>query len=111
MRLGVVGSLAMGIFDLWQANTERAEGNYVGMVAYGAAGILGIAATVLLAIGWTGWGLIAVIALIAWAFIMNYLIDNKLQDWLERCIWGNLVEKRYNNLDLEMSELKVATGA
>lgn len=107
---GVGGSLAMGLWDLWRAGTELSEKNYSGTIAFAISGALGIAATVLLAIGWTGWGLIAVIALIAWSFIMTHLIDNKLQDWLERCVWGSLTQQRYNDLKRELDELKVATS-
>jgi len=107
---GIGGSLAMGLWDLWRAGTELSEKNYSGTIAFAVSGALGIAATVLLAIGWTGWGLLAVIALIAWSFIMSHLIDNKLQDWLERCVWGSLTQKRYNDLTLELDELKVAAS-
>jgi hypothetical protein len=80
-----------------------------GFAAYAVAGGLGFAATVLLAIGWTGWGLLVVLALIAWSFIMPMLIDNKLQDWLERVHeWGNLSGKRYADFATEQSELKRA---
>jgi hypothetical protein len=108
-RLGIAGSLVMAGFDVWRGFQELDEGNETAGYAYIAAGGLGIAATVLLAVGWTGWGLIVVAALIVWSFIMPMLIDNKIQDWLERVHeWGNLTDKRYQDFATEQSELKKA---
>jgi hypothetical protein len=108
-RLGIGGSLVMAGFDFYRAGQEFSEGNMAGFAAYAVAGGLGFAATVLLAVGWTGWGLLVVLALIAWSFIMPMLIDNKIQDWLERVHeWGNLKEQRYNDFTTEQSELKKA---
>jgi len=50
------------------------------------------------------------IAPIAGAFIVSLLIDNELQDWLERCVWGSLTQKRFNDLKLELDELEKATS-
>ena len=108
---GVGGSLFMAVWDFGRAYSEFQEANTPGMAAYLVSGLLGGAATILLAIGWTGWGLIIVAAMIAWAFIMPLLVDNKLQDWLERCLWGKLVGQRYGDLDIEMKELKAALQA
>jgi hypothetical protein len=108
-RLGIGGSLVMAGFDFYRAGQEFSEDNMAGFAAYAVAGGLGFAATALLAFGWTGWGLLVVLALIAWSFIMPMLIDNKIQDWLERVHdWGNLTEKRYQDFATEQSELKKA---
>ena len=57
----------------------------------------------------TGWGLIVIAALIAWSFVMSMLIDNKIQDWLERVHeWGSLSGQRYKDFATEQSELKKA---
>jgi hypothetical protein len=107
--LGIGGSLVMAGFDFWRAFQEAGEGNTAGFGAYFVSGILGAAATALLAIGWTGWGLIVVAALIVWSFIMTSLIDNKIQDWLERVYeWGDLEQKRYPTFEIEQSELRKA---
>jgi hypothetical protein len=109
--VGAAGSMFMAFVDLWRANQERMDGDYFGMTAYLVSGVLGIAATVFLFIGWTGWGLIVVALAIVWAFVMNLLVDNKLQDWLERCAFGIFDESRhYKSLEDEMSELKAATS-
>jgi hypothetical protein len=107
--LGIGGSLVMAGFDVWRAGQEYSEGNMSGFGAYLVSGALGMAATVLLAFGWTGWGLVVVAALIVWSFIMTSLIDNKIQDWLERVYeWGDLDEKRYPTFEVEQSELRKA---
>lgn len=109
--LGVGGSLFMGLIDIWRGVGELQEKNASGAFAYFVSGGLGIAATVFLLIGWTGWGLIVVAALIAWTFIMTLLVDNKLQDWLERCDFGIFEKgKRYQDLETEMQEFKQATA-
>ena len=110
--LGVGGSLFMGLIDLWRANEERLEGNWGAAGAYLVSGVLGIAATLFLLIGWTGWGLIVVAIAVVWAFVMTLLVDNKLQDWLERCVFGIFDEsKQYPSLEKEMAEFKIATAA
>jgi hypothetical protein len=107
---GTAGSIFMGLVDLWRADQERREGNYSAGIAYLVSGVLGIAATIFLFIGWTGVGLFVVALAILWAFVMNMLVDNKVQDWLERCVFGILDSKRYPKLDVEMKELQVATS-
>jgi hypothetical protein len=37
--------------------------------------------------------------------------DNKLQDLLERCLWGKLADQRYRNLDVEMDQLNLTMEA
>lgn len=107
--LGSVGSVFMGLIDIWRANNERLEGNTSGMYAYGISGVLGIAATIFLLVGWTGWGLIVVAAMVAWALIMPNFVDNKIQDWLERCDFGTFEQsQRYPDHDTEMREYKQA---
>jgi hypothetical protein len=41
--------------------------------------------------------------------IMTALVDNSIQDWMERCKWGILTNQRYNSFESEMAELKAAT--
>lgn len=108
--LGVGGSLFMAGIDFYRASQEWKEGNTAGWIAFGVSGLLGAAATVLLFAGWTGVGLLVVGVMILWAFVMTAIVDNSVQDWMERCRWGTLIEKRYRDLDKEMAELKAATA-
>jgi len=107
--LGVGGSLFMAGIDFARARQEWTERNTAGWVAYGVSGILGGAATLFLLAGWTGVGLIDVGLMILWAFVMTAIVDNSVQDWMERCKWGALTDQRYNNFDKEMVELRAAT--
>ncbi len=106
--LGIGGSLAMGLLDIWRGEQERGQGNYQSMTAYFVSGGLTIAATVCLALGWTGIGLLLAACMIAWAFIMTELVDNKVQEWLKRCYWGNLVVERYQSREQEEKQLEAA---
>ena len=109
--LGVGGSVFMGLIDIWRSQQEFNEGNNQSAAAYFVSGVLGIAATIFLLIGWTGWGLIVVALMIIWAFIMPNFIDNKLQDWLERCDFGKFdKDKRYPDMETEKREFKLATA-
>lgn len=108
--LGVGGSMVMAGIDIWRMGNEIRENNFKGMVAYGVSGLLGATATLLLLFGSTGIGLIFVGLMFIWAFVMPMLVDDGLQDWLERCLWGNLPKERYPGLDQELAELKAATS-
>jgi hypothetical protein len=57
------------------------------------------------------WGLLVVGLMFLWAFAMTFLINNKIQDWLELCFWGktNNPGNRYQTLGIEMQQLEVAT--
>ena len=41
---------------------------------------------------------------------MTHLVDDKLQDWMERCVWGKLDGQRYGKLTLEERELNKAVA-
>lgn len=108
--LGVGGAIAMSLFDWWRAGQEFSEGNWSGFSAYFVSGILGIGIVIALFAS-SGVGLV-VLALLAigWAFVMTVLVDDDLQDWMERCAWGRLTADRYNDFDAEIIELEKATG-
>lgn len=108
MVFGVGGSMLMATTDVLHSIKEFGEKNISAGIAYLASGVLGGLATVALAAGWTGWGLILVLLMFIWSFVMLRMTDNKLQDWLERCLWGSLKEARYPDLETEMGQLEVA---
>lgn len=107
--LGVGGSLFMAGIDFYRASQEWKEGNKLGAALFVVSGAAGVAATLLLFFGATGVGLVVVVFMIALAFVMTALVDNSLQDWMERCRWGILTDQRYRDFDKEMAELKAAT--
>jgi hypothetical protein len=108
-RMGLGGAVIMAAWDLQQAMANAGEGNGGVGLAYGSSSILGIAATAALLLGWTGVGVILVGLVMAVAVLIEYIKDNKIQDWLERCTWGN--SQHYPDADTEMRELRIATAA
>lgn len=113
--LGIVAGVVMAIWDGVRGWQEIREGNGVGWLYIGsAAGSLvatvmftGWAAT-LLGIGVaTGIGIILVVLVIVIAVLIEVFKDNKVQDWLERCYFG-IEDDRYQDLELELKELKIA---
>ena len=108
--VGLGGALVMAAFDVKQGLSNIREGNTSAGIAYFASAGLGAFAALCIFVGWTGIGLILVALLLAVAVLIEYIKDNKVQEWLKRCVWGKLVGERYPTLDLEISELKVATA-
>lgn len=51
---------------------------------------------------------ILVLLLIGITVLIEYLKDNKIQDWLERTQWGVLKSQHYSSFQLEQQELKLA---
>ncbi len=109
----VAAGVVMAMLDTVKAYQEFSEGGYTTAALYFISAGLGFAvlyfagaSSTLPGIGW-----IAAVLLIGAAVLIELLKDNKLQDWLERCLWGNLgAEKRYIHLETEMRELQVALG-
>jgi hypothetical protein len=106
--LGIAGAVVMAGFDIYQGISNWREGNRGVGVLYGISGMAGLAAAVFLAAGATGVGLVLVLILVAVGFLIESMKDNKVQDWLERCIWGTALSNRYQNSFDEMAELKSA---
>ncbi|WP_307188096.1 T6SS effector BTH_I2691 family protein [Massilia niastensis] len=85
---------------------------------YGASAIVGIgltAALVNLAASAAFLGVatipvigILVILLIGIGICIEFVKDNPVQDWLERCPWGKLSAQRYPNMVIEQTQLKQA---
>lgn len=52
-------------------------------------------------------GLVLVAFIFAITFAIEYFKDNKVQEWLERCLWGKGTP-RYDTIEEEVAELKLA---
>ncbi|MCD7099536.1 hypothetical protein LRX76_14025 [Stenotrophomonas sp. MMGLT7] len=56
---------------------------------------------------WTGIFFVLVvlvmIAIMVWG-------DNALHAWLDRCLWGQLESERYDDMEIEQNEFKLAVG-
>nr|WKF57900.1 hypothetical protein HUO10_002394 [Paraburkholderia busanensis] len=109
--VGVIAGIMMAAWDGWRAYEESKAGHTAAAGAYAASALLGAAATVLLFIGWTGWGLLVVGLMVAWAFVMTLLVNNKVQDWIELTYWGKSkdTQAKYKTSEIEMQQLEVAT--
>ncbi|WP_354677517.1 T6SS effector BTH_I2691 family protein [Cupriavidus plantarum] len=107
-RLTAVAGFAMAVFDFVEAGRELRQGNYVVSGLYVLSGIAGLVMVWAVWVGATGWGIAAAIVLLVVAGLLAWLVDDKIQDWLERCIWGSLTSERYGDSDVEMKELSVA---
>jgi hypothetical protein len=110
-RATIVAAVGMAMLDGIRGVEEWAEGNHGISLAYFGSGALGV--TILFAFLSAGpvglmIGVICIALLFAVTIFIELFKDNKLQDWLERCFWGKLGDKRYRHLDIEMSELKLA---
>ncbi|WP_227814949.1 T6SS effector BTH_I2691 family protein [Nitrogeniibacter aestuarii] len=105
---GVVGGLVMVGWDFAASVKAGTEGQ-VGLArAYAASGALGFVTIFVFLAGATGIGLLLVGAIMALSIWIEYTKDNKVQDWMERCVWGRGLEQRYATVKESMRELDVA---
>lgn len=106
--VGVAGALVMACWDIKQGVDQiRVKKLGVG-AAYIASAALGVGAAFALYASATGIGLVLVLALIGVAVLIEYIKDNKVQAWLERCVWGHGPAPRYTDEKEEMTQLQVA---
>ncbi|KAA3655469.1 MAG: hypothetical protein DWQ11_00775 [Proteobacteria bacterium] len=106
--LGIGGALVMAYWDGKSAFLATQERQYGLAWLYGASAASGVLAAAALLVGWTGWGLFFVGILIAVSVFIELFKDNKVQDWMERCIWGKGPGARYSSVEMSMRELDVA---
>ena len=106
--LGIGGALIMAFWDGKSAFLATQERRYGLAWLYGASAASGVFAAAALLVGWTGWGLFFVGLLIVVSVFIELFKDNKVQDWMERCIWGKGPGPRYSGVEMSMRELDVA---
>lgn len=84
------------------------------MLACLGSALSGAGAVWALAAGLTGIGLLLIGLSFAATILIDFIKDNKLQDWLERCLWGAFhkderhKDKCYADLEVEMQQLDIA---
>jgi hypothetical protein len=108
--VGMGAAIVVAGWDVYQAENARSEGNRGLAFLYLTSAVIGVTASWLLIYSTLACasfvGLILVGLLIGITIIIEYLKDNKLQDWLERTIWGvKDKEHRYKNLNQEIEQL------
>lgn len=114
-RIGVVTGVIMAIFDFksgaQQINVER-NGLMGGL--YIASGIFSLALIAAFAMASTVFGIIFAVALIIVAILIEYFKDDKIKEWLKRCLWGKFQGQSgtdyYYGLQDEMNNLRLALG-
>lgn len=115
--IGIGAGVVMAVWDGIRGWKELQEGNALVGGLYGMSAVLGISAMIAFS-GWgalifgaaaTGVGIVLVILVIVIAVLIEVFKDNKIQDWLERCYFGEFEQAdRYRDTEMEMSELKIA---
>ena len=108
--LSLIGAIIMASMDFKQAQQAKAQGQTGLVWVYRLSALGGVLAAVAFFVGWTGVGLVLVAALFIIALVIEYFKDNKVQDWLERCVWGKGPESSYGTLEEEIQQLKTATS-
>lgn len=119
--IGAGGGLVVGLYaaflDIEQGKAEFQEGNKgMAMLYYLSAGVGGALAVAMLisSVGLLTGALmlpiigLLVLAVIAIALLIEFLKDNPIQDWLERCPWGKLTSQRYPDLKTLQEQLNLA---
>ncbi|MGL4604349.1 MAG: T6SS effector BTH_I2691 family protein [Iodobacter sp.] len=106
---GMVAGMVMAGWDAYQGVNAIQEKNHGLAALYFTSAGLGAAATYLLVYStWalaTGVGLLLVLGLILITLAIEYLKDNKFQEWLERCTWGiKGKEERYKTMEEEIKQ-------
>jgi hypothetical protein len=104
----------MAVWDANKASEAKAEKQMGLAWLYAGSAIIGFSLTMFLiypailgAAAIPVIGLLVVLAIVI-GMIIDREKDNPIQDWLERCPWGILVEKRYADMETEQSQLAQA---
>lgn len=114
--LGVGAGVVMAVWDGIRGWQELQEDNAVGWLYFGSAAASVGAMIAFSSLGpllfgaaATGIGVALVVVVIVIAVLIEVFRDNKLQDWLERCYFGEFdPEDRYQGSAVEMEQLKIA---
>lgn len=111
---GIFGGLAVAGLDIVQGFQARQEQqNGLAWLYFASAG-LGAGLTLTLAFPAIAFGAAIpvigalLILVVSIAIIIEHMKDNPVQDWLERCPWGILVDKRYKDEKTEQAEFQLA---
>ncbi len=110
---GMAAAVVMAGWDAYQGVNAIQEKNHGLAALYFTSAGLGVMASYLLIYStWalaTGVGLLLVLGLILITLAIEYLKDNKLQEWLERCTWGiKGKEDRYKTIEEEIKQFNMA---
>jgi hypothetical protein len=108
--LGAAGGALIAFLDAKEGWCYLQERNTGLAFAYFLSAGLGAAATVLALAGSVVLGGVLFLAAIFIAIFIEMSKDNKLEMWLERCVWGRKTTERYPTAEEELKQLQVATA-
>ena len=105
--LGVAGGVIMAFWDSKKAWEEWGKGHVQVAGLYAVSASLGLAVTIGFFFSWCPLVMIVLVGcLVLVAWYLEKKKDNKLQSWLEQCIFGK--GERYATSKLELDELNLA---
>lgn len=109
--LGAIGGLIVAITDLLHFKEEAQQYNWGMAGLYLASSVVGGVLAVGLLAGFLSGGvaIILLIVLVGLALVIELFKDDKIQDWLERTLWG-IEGDSYGSSDVEMKQLGLAIG-
>ena len=112
---GVVAGVIMAVFDL-KSGVEQVtieKNGFMGGLYFASAGLSLFVIAAFMA-SWTVVGLVASAILILIAILIESFKDNKIQEWLKRCLWGVNQKKEgadvYHGVQEEVNNLRIAVG-
>ena len=108
--LGVAGAVIVAVFDTGKGWDAKQKGQYGLAAAYFTSAILGVGGTVLMLMTFgsaTLIGFILVLLAIGLSFLIDYIRDNPIQEWLEA---GYFKNKTFKTAEEELNKLKMVTA-
>lgn len=107
---GVIGGIGVAILDVRKALESYSEGQMGLAWLFGFSAFAGLGLTYAIVSGAVALPitllLLGVVILIG--VLIEYVKDNPIQDWLERCPWGEMESQRYPDLKTEQDQLALA---
>ncbi|RNF32064.1 hypothetical protein NM04_03865 [Massilia aurea] len=107
---GAAAGLLMAVLDMFKA-VEALKENGIGLlfVAYAGSAFIGLLLTLAILSGAAFPVTLMLVALyVAVGLLIEFVKDDRLQDWLERCPWGLLSNQRYISMKIEQEQLTQA---
>lgn len=113
--LGGAAGIVMAGVDGYKAWEEYRQGDRGIAVLYAVSSIGGLVFGIALLAGaaWLtgGVAIIFIVILIGISVLISLFTDNEIQEWLERCYWGELdADQRYQSLDEQHRQLNAVLG-
>ncbi|MFC4278639.1 T6SS effector BTH_I2691 family protein [Achromobacter aloeverae] len=117
-RAGVITGIIMACFDLKTAKDQiMVEHNGLMGGLYIASAALNLIVLYAFWSASTGWGIVLTVVLVIVAILIAVFQDDKIQEWLKRCLWGRFQGKGtpgidyYTVLQQEINNLNTALGS